>query len=103
MRPQNTQFWVGSAWPHQASCARPVPSALEGLAAVSTRGTAVACGCPLLPMFAFRERIRPQRQYIDMEGERLAAGEGRIADPEDFGAAFRGRCPRVCRLVCRRV
>src|ERR1039458_894443 len=96
MRPQNTQFWVGSAWPHQASCACPIPSALEGLAAVSARGTAVACGCPLLPMFAFRERIRRQRQYIDMEGERLAGGEGRIAATEDlaaetFATAYRRR------------
>ena len=54
-------------------------------------------------MFAFRERIRPQRQYIDMEGERSAAGEGRIADPQDFEAAFREHFPPVYRFISRRV
>src|ERR1035441_1951140 len=103
MRLQNTQFWVGPGSPPNGSCSCPIPSALEGLAAVSARGTAVACGCPLLPMFAFRERIRRQRQYIDMEGERLAAGEGRIADPEDFEAAFREHFPPVYRFISRRV
>jgi RNA polymerase sigma-70 factor (ECF subfamily) len=38
-----------------------------------------------------------------MEGERLAAGEGRIADPEDFEAAFREHFPPVYRFISRRV
>ena len=38
-----------------------------------------------------------------MEGERLAAAEGRIADPEDFEAAFREHFPPVYRFISRRV
>jgi RNA polymerase sigma factor (sigma-70 family) len=38
-----------------------------------------------------------------MEGRWAAAGEGRIADPEDFEAAFRQHFPSVYRFICRRV
>jgi RNA polymerase sigma factor (sigma-70 family) len=49
------------------------------------------------------ERIEPQRQYLNMEDEGRAAGEGRIADPEDFEAAFREHFPPVYRFIARRV
>jgi hypothetical protein len=49
------------------------------------------------------ERNWPQRQYIVMEDERPAAGEGRIADPQDFEAAFREHFPPVYRFISRRV
>ena len=38
-----------------------------------------------------------------MEDERPAAGEGRIADPQDFEAAFREHFPPVYRFISRRV
>ncbi|HEY4853171.1 MAG TPA: RNA polymerase sigma factor [Streptosporangiaceae bacterium] len=38
-----------------------------------------------------------------MEDERPAAGEGRIADPLDFEAAFREHFPPVYRFISRRV
>ena len=38
-----------------------------------------------------------------MDGERQTAGDGRIADPPDFEAAFREHFPPVYRFIARRV
>lgn len=59
--------------------------------------------CRWLPLFASRERVRLAGQYIGMEGDRAAAGDGRIVDPEDFEAAFRRYFPPVFRFIARRV
>jgi RNA polymerase sigma factor (sigma-70 family) len=50
-----------------------------------------------------RERVRRTRQYLDMEGDRPAAGEGRIVDPADFEIAFEQHFPPIYRFISRRV
>jgi Sigma-70 region 2 len=41
-------------------------------------------------------------QYIGMEAERPAAGDGRIVSPEDFEAAFVRHFPPVYRFIAAR-
>jgi RNA polymerase sigma-70 factor, ECF subfamily len=60
-------------------------------------------GCPWLPVFGSGEGVWPARQYVDMEGERPAAGEGRIVDSAVFESAFRQHFPPVYRFLARRV
>ena len=56
-----------------------------------------------LVVFVSGEGVWLARQYIDMKGERLAAGDGRIVSPEDFEAAFVRHFPPVYRFIAGRV
>lgn len=57
----------------------------------------------VVALLASRERVRPARQYIGMEGERPTPGEGRIVDPADFEIAFQQHFPAIYRFISRRI